>query len=53
MRRPSSPDPQVRYALSEANIAFVKREDRHRVDPMTVFLLLMSGLALFTYIVRA
>lgn len=53
MRRPSGHDPQIRYALTEANLAFVKREDRRRVDPMTVFLFLVSGLALVTYIVHA
>lgn len=53
MRRPSSPDPQIQYALSEANVAFVRREDRHRVDPMAIMLFLMSGLALLTYMMHA
>jgi hypothetical protein len=52
MRPPSSPDPQVRYALTEANVAFVRKADRHRADPVTVALVLVSTLAVLTYIVH-
>ncbi len=51
-RRPSRSDPQVRYALREANLAFVKRGRRERASWADVLWCAVGVVTVLTYILR-
>lgn len=52
-RRPSRSDPLVRYALREANLAFVQRGRRRRASLADALLCAVGAVMVLVYVLRA